>query len=87
MVTSNPRWDFYSINPSGDPAASGDLTDTIRQWAPEEPGIFADNAPSPEATLIAREALQNSWDSATERQKDDPEAAPFKVEFRFISVE
>jgi len=41
------------------------------------------NAPSSAATLMAREVLQNSWDSARELQRNDPTAPQFLLEFKF----
>ena len=70
--------------------ASGNLAKAFKNEAPKTPGVFADAAPSDEATLLAREAIQNSWDSALEMRdrmrESGMEVPPFEVRFKFRSL-
>lgn len=74
------NWERTDPNRSG---SSGDIAKLFRHEEPKTPGVMALNAPSSAATLMAREVLQNSWDSARELQKHDPTAPQFLLEFRF----
>lgn len=44
--------------------SSGDVAKIFKNEGTKQPGAFAIGAPRPEATLIAREVIQNSWDGA-----------------------
>ena len=51
------------------------------------PGVLGPNAPAPEAALLVREVVQNSWDAALESREEfpDPDGPPFEVCFTFKS--
>ena len=54
------------------------------------PGVFAADAPSPDAVLLAREVIQNSWDAARELRRKHPldeDRHDFEIEFRFRTVD
>ena len=65
--------------------ASGDLSKLFKNENVKQPGVFGIDAPPPEATLLVREVVQNSWDAALERQEQlgDDAQHPFIVDFRF----
>lgn len=76
----DPRW-------SG---SAGDLAKLFRNEGVKQPGLLARRAPSPNATVVAREVIQNSWDAAQDLRRElelegvDP--PPFEIEFRFREV-
>ncbi len=82
-------WHWETIDPNR-LNASGNLAKTFKNEAPEARGVLAQGPPSDEATLLVREAIQNSWDSALEMrdnsQTTGTEVHPFEVRFRFRSV-
>ena len=83
-----PRWQWEKPDPNRSGSA-GDLSKLFKNVAVKKPGAMAINAPSDEATLLAREAIQNSWDAAIEFQKtwDRPGTPPpFEVRFRYESA-
>ena len=51
------------------------------------PGVLGLSAPAPEAALLVREVVQNSWDAALESREEshDPAGPPFEVCFTFKS--
>ena len=51
------------------------------------PGVLGLSAPAPEAALLVREVVQNSWDAALESREEypDPDGPPFEVCFTFKS--
>lgn len=75
-------WAWERTN-AGSPGMSGDLAKIFRHEPPKAPGVFAVDAPSAAATLLAREVIQNSWDAARDLQNTDPHAPQFGIEFRF----
>ena len=80
------RWERIDPNRTG---ASGDLSKLFRNEPVKAPGCFAANAPAPEASLLVREAIQNSWDAALEWRDQHNRAKggrSFEVCFRFSSV-
>lgn len=82
-------WHWETIDPNR-LNASGNLSKTFKNEAPKMPGVLAQGAPSDEATLLAREAIQNSWDSALEMRRSLRSSSnalpPFEVRFKFRSV-
>ena len=82
-------WHWETIDPNR-LNASGNLAKTFKNEAPEARGVLAQGPPSDEATLLVREAIQNSWDSALEMrdrlQATGTEVHPFEVRFKFRSV-
>ena len=80
------KWTWEKVDPDKG-TMSGDLAKVFKNEEVYQPGVFAAGAPSPDATLLAREVLQNSWDAARELQTIEAEAgrdAPeFEITFRF----
>lgn len=78
------HWEPIDTTKSG---SSGDLAKLFRNERVKTPGVIADGAPSPDATVLAREVIQNSWDAARDLQLDlqrAGEAPPdFDITFRF----
>ena len=60
-----PKWTWEEFDPSRT-STSGDISKLFRNEPVKEPGVFALNAPPSNATVIAREVIQNSWDAALE---------------------
>ena len=81
-------WIFEKSTPyySG---SSGDVAKMFKNAEVKTPGVFGADPPSPDAVLLAREVIQNSWDAARElRQKYplDEDRHDFEIEFRFRTV-
>ena len=49
--------------------------------------MFSVGAPSADATVLAREVIQNSWDAAIELRQDSDDAPPFEIRFSFGSAQ
>ena len=62
-----PQWVWEEFDPSRT-STSGDISKLFRNEPVKEPGVFALNAPQSNATVMAREVIQNSWDAALEAQ-------------------
>ena len=78
------KWELTDPNRNG---SSGDLSKLFRNEAIKQPGVFSKDAPSGQATVVAREVIQNSWDAAKElQQHDGDDAPPFEIEFVFRQV-
>jgi hypothetical protein len=60
-----PRWCWEQPNPNHS-GASGDLSKLFRNVSVKQPGPFKLEAPPEDATILAREVIQNSWDAAIE---------------------
>lgn len=84
-----PRWVWEVPTPLL-AVASGDIAALFKAEGVEAPGFLTRNAPSPEASLFAREAIQNSWDAAREWRsecaKTHRRVAPFFLEFKFTEL-
>ena len=63
-----PRWLWEQTDP-GRSGAAGDLAKLFRNDPVKEPGLLAEGAPPRSATVLAREVIQNAWDSAIERRE------------------
>ena len=101
MTTSKTRWHWEPFDPDRT-NMSGDISKLFRNEPVKSPGILAVDAPPAEASVLAREVIQNSWDSALEAQDDfgryskgqrgrsdgDEETAcvGFEVDFEFRSL-
>lgn len=89
VAATNRVWHWEKVDPDR-LNASGNLAKAFKNEAPKAPGVFAQSRPSDEATLLVREAVQNSWDSALEMREELKESGlevpPFEVRFRFRSV-
>lgn len=70
--------------------ASGDIAALFKAEGVEAPGFLEANAPTPDASLFAREAIQNSWDAAREWRSEcartKRRTAPFYLEFKFSEL-
>ena len=70
-----PRWLWERTDPSR-AGAAGDLAKLFRNDPVKEPGLLAEGAPPRGATVLAREVVQNAWDSAIERREEHERLAP-----------
>ena len=61
------KWAWEEFDPSRT-STSGDISKLFRNEPVKEPGVFVLNAPPSNATVMAREVIQNSWDAALEAQ-------------------
>lgn len=78
-----PRWTWEQTDERRS-GSSGDVAKLFKNEGAKQPGVFAVGAPRPEATLMAREVIQNSWDAARELRKELGDIAPeFEIEFTF----
>lgn len=57
-------WEEVDPNRTG---VSGDFAKEFKNETVKEPGVFAADHIPAEASLLVREAIQNSWDAARER--------------------
>ena len=74
MTDPKIRWYWEPFDPDRT-SLSGDISKLFRNEPVRAPGLLAVNAPPSEASVLAREVIQNSWDSALEVQRDLPEDA------------
>ena len=83
------KWSWETVDPARSGSA-GDLAKLFKNEGVKQPGHLSIGAPSVDATLIAREVIQNSWDAARELQHrlraSSKAAPPFHLEFRFRSL-
>lgn len=81
-------WEAIDIRRS---AAAGDLAKIFRHGTVKRPGVLQIGAPSTDATLLARETIQNSWDAARAHRKElrdeGKSTPPFEIDFRFDRLE
>ncbi len=99
MTYPDIRWCWEPFDPDRT-SLSGDISKLFRNEPVKVPGVLAVNAPPSEASVLAREVIQNSWDSALEVQKDrgrdasvgkpdgdvDAGYAGFELDFEFRSL-
>ena len=78
----NPHWVWEPVNPLV-AGMAGDIAKLFKNEPVKNPGVFAADPPSDLATLLAREVIQNSADSARERQLADDDAPEFEIDFVF----
>jgi hypothetical protein len=76
------KWS-WEITEAGRPGMSGDIAKLFRHQELKAPGVFALDAPSAAATLLAREVIQNSWDAARELRRTHKYLPRFEITFRF----
>jgi hypothetical protein len=67
MGLSEYQWNWETTDPRRSGGA-GDLAKLFKNELVKYPGVLAIGAPRAEATLMAREVIQNSWDAASEFQ-------------------
>ena len=60
-------WTIPDVNHDG---AAGNLAKLFRNEPDKQPGALSVGAPSSTATVLAREAIQNSWDAAQDLRRD-----------------
>lgn len=79
------KWHWEKIDPSRN-SASGDFSKMFKNESVKAPGVFSVGAPAPDAALLVREVIQNSWDAALESRKNSSEdgITPFEIRFRFV---
>lgn len=81
-----PTWHWEKPDPrvSG---TSGDLAKLFRNESVKHPGALARDAPSPLATVMAREVIQNAWDAAGDLRSTWTGGSPpeFEIHFTFRS--
>lgn len=78
------KWKWHEDKP-GQVAVSADIIRIFKAEGVDQPGVLARGAPSDQAMLFAREAIQNTWDAAREL-RSDPDAGPqppFQLDLRF----
>lgn len=80
-------WTWEPVDRARTPV-SGDLAKFFKNEAVKNPGALAARPPSTDATLVAREAIQNSWDAAMAlaKERDGADVPAFTMRFRFRSV-
>ena len=77
------RWTWEQTDPDRS-GSSGDLAKLFKNETVKNPGVFAADAPSEHATLMAREVIQNSSDAAMELLAELGDEAPeFEIHFEF----
>lgn len=74
------EWEQPDPNRAG---AAGSLAGLFVGARIQNPGVLGHNPPDNRASLLAREAIQNSWDAAHERAKADARPVKMSLEFRF----
>ena len=88
------RWEWEPTNVNT-VSLSGDVSKLFRNEPINQPGVFERDAPPSQATVMAREVIQNSWDAALELKKWAREGATghspllpeFDIVFKFRSVQ
>lgn len=82
---SDPRWLWEAVNPHV-AGMAGDIAKLFKNEVVKKPGVFEVGAPSDVATLLAREVIQNSADSARElRSELGVDAPEFEIDFELHS--
>ena len=71
----DPRWHWEQPDPNRGGAA-GDLAKLFRNVSVKQPGPFEIEAPPEDATILAREVIQNSWDAAIELRESWAHQSP-----------
>ncbi|MCY4194509.1 MAG: hypothetical protein OXF04_09490 [bacterium] len=77
-----PKWVWEEFDPSRT-STSGDISKLFRNEPVKGPGVFALDPPPPNATVMAREVIQNSWDAALEAQAHSTSPPDFELQFDF----
>ncbi len=89
-MSPTPGWVFEEFNPDHS-NTSGMIAKLVRNTTLDHPGVFGygeigEERPSDEAGLLAREAIQNSWDNARERAQETDTEPECRLEFRFLEL-
>ena len=81
------EWQWDKAVP-GQPYLDGNLAKLFKNEEVKQPGILSVGAPSPDATLLAREVIQNSWDAGRELAAEFKAAGrsepQFQMDFEFF---
>ena len=78
-----PSWNWEPFTPDRT-SLSGDISKLWRNEPAKAPGVLAVDAPSDHAAVMAREVIQNSWDSAIEAQESPShDCSDFEIRFEF----
>ena len=83
--SENLRWSWEKTDPDRS-QTSGDVSKLFKNEPVKAPGVFAADQPSPDATVLAREVIQNSWDAAGELRASATPTPQFEISFNFCSV-
>ena len=86
MIAAPSRKWYWEKTDSSRSGSSGDLSKLFKNESVKQPGVLSVGAPAPDATLLAREVIQNSWDAAIELREDSDDAPPFEIRFSFGSA-
>ena len=78
------KWE-YEVPTDGAVAAGGALAALFGNYSPKCPGHFSNHLTEPRATLLAREAIQNSWDAAIEYAGDNAPQMNLAFSFEQLS--
>ena len=86
------KWTFWDGKPGLNSfGLNANFARLFQNQLSEAQGAFRIKEPGEKATLLAREGIQNSWDSARERYKKDTEAGreptQFSLKFKFTDLE
>jgi hypothetical protein len=82
------RWNWEEIDVARS-GSSGDVSKLFRNEPQKNPGVLGADPAEGNATVMAREVIQNSWDAAHDLRAtlgSEP-APPFEVRFRFDRLE
>ena len=85
MNQKTATWFFEELTTAAS-GISGNIADQFKKQTIETAEILRSSEPPNAATLLAREIIQNSQDSAIERADDDPDAA-LEMSFEFSKME
>ncbi len=89
QLSTTGSWVWETTDPKRSGGA-GDLAKLFKNEEVEQPGVLAIGAPRSEATLMAREVIQNSWDAAAELQRRrrqlGAEEPGFGISFDFVEL-
>ena len=86
-----PSWEFEKYDPDKGNVA-GRIADLVKNATLANPGALGAgeiglDLPSAEASLLAREGIQNVWDNARERALKEGTAPDCQLEFRFLELQ
>ena len=75
------HWVWEPFDPAKT-SLSGDIGKLFRNDEVKRPGVLARGAPPPNAAVMAREVIQNSWDAAGEASVFTPPPPSFRSNSR-----
>ncbi len=85
MTNPEFRWTWSRPDPNQEGAA-GNLANLFRNQPQKKPGVIASVAAEDRASLLAREAVQNSWDSAIEQAELLGRLPEMELKFEFLEL-